>query len=88
MIELIYRNTRQKYQVKYIVRRTPRSSEGRRRPSRTPPQVRADDAPKERLKTIKRSLHNCAKVRKPTLGETVMTRGTERAGVIPSAVCT
>jgi len=51
-------------------------------------QVRANDAPKEGLKTIKRSLHNCAKVRKPTLEETVTTRGTERAGVIPPAVFT
>jgi BrnA antitoxin of type II toxin-antitoxin system len=155
MIELIYLNTRQRYQVKYIVRRTLRSSEGRRRPGPTPPaiwdavplvpfapiapssipiftkdaigqgprfsnrfvpveeirrrpgrqsvpapklqiticldaevitrmhtlgagwQVRANDAPKERLKTIKRSLHNRAKVRNPTLEDEVTTRGTE-----------
>jgi hypothetical protein len=40
MIELTYLNTRQRYQVKYIVRQTLRASEGRRLPSPTPPAIR------------------------------------------------
>jgi len=40
MIELIYLNTRQRYQVRYIVRRTLRSNKGRRHPSPTPPAIR------------------------------------------------